>query len=54
MSEDTAEAWRRRATQARKLAQSMKHPEVKREMELIACAYERLAQHASKRHSAKE
>ena len=44
-----AEFWRRRAKEARELAEIMMLPLAKREMEHIAAAYERLANRAERK-----
>jgi hypothetical protein len=43
-----ADFWRRRADDARRTAEGMCVPAAKREMELIAAAYERIADHAER------
>jgi hypothetical protein len=43
-----ADFWRKRAEEARATAQAMSTPAAKREMQLIAAAYERLADHAER------
>jgi hypothetical protein len=43
-----ADFWRERAEEARVTAQAMTSPAAKREMEFIAAAYERLADHAER------
>jgi hypothetical protein len=43
-----ADFWRERAEEARSVAASMIRAETKREMEIIALAYERLADHAER------
>jgi hypothetical protein len=40
--------WRRRAEEARAIAEAMTAPAAKREMDGIAAAYERLADHAER------
>ena len=37
--------WEKRALEARRMAETMKHPTRKREMLLIASAYDKLAEH---------
>jgi hypothetical protein len=45
-----AHFWQRRAREARAIAESMSRAVAKREMELIAAAYERLAERAERTH----
>jgi hypothetical protein len=47
-SQFDADFWRGRADKARGLAQAMVDPEAKRNMQFIAEAYERLANHAER------
>jgi hypothetical protein len=43
-----ADFWRKRADEARATAEVMTAPAAKREMELIAAAYDRIADHAER------
>ena len=43
-----ADIWRKRAEKARATAEAMTAPSAKRDMQLIAAAYERLADHAER------
>ena len=47
----TPEHWRKCAEEVRKQAREIRDPVVKREMEMIAQGYDRLASHAAKRRS---
>ena len=49
-----SERWRERAKELREHARTMKDPELRREVEVIAKAYERLADSAARREDAKD
>jgi hypothetical protein len=49
-----SEHWRERAKELREHARTMKYPELRREVEIIANAYERLADSVARRGDAKD
>src|SRR5712671_4824311 len=50
----SSKRWRERAKELREHASTMKDPELRREVEIIADRYERLAERAAKSEEAKE
>jgi hypothetical protein len=48
------EYWRERAKELREQARTMKDPELRREVEIIAEVYERLADHVARREHAED
>jgi hypothetical protein len=54
MTDHPSEHWRGRAKELRNYAQSMQDPELRREVELIAERYERLADNVAQRETAKK
>ena len=53
-SDRPSEYWRERAKELREDTRTMKYPELRREVEIIAKAYERLADSVARREDAKD